>query len=108
MIRFVPVALDIWHVPKLPPTARYRKRLTDKILVAFHQACDQGDDEIASELIRVPDFMVMRDLPFPAGEGRRIQQGLVAAHERLWELGHSEGGEAGRAAAATSRIVASS
>jgi hypothetical protein len=73
------------------------KRLFNEILVAFHRACDQRDNEIALELLRVLDFMAMREPSLSSGEGRRINQGLVAAHERLWEMRHppEDGGEAG-------------
>ena len=32
---------------------RYSRRLSDKILLAFHHACDQGDYEIAEQLLRI-------------------------------------------------------
>jgi hypothetical protein len=60
--------------------------LSDKILVAFHHACDQSD--IESELLHVLDFMTMRHPNLPTGRERRVQEGLVAAHERLWLLRH--------------------
>jgi hypothetical protein len=69
-------------MPNLP------RRLFDEILIAFLQACDQRDSEIAFELLRVLDFMAMRQRPPSDGEVRRNKHGLVAAHERLWELQH--------------------
>ena len=42
-------------VARPSPTAHYTKRLSDKILVAFHLACDQRDIDIASELLHVLD-----------------------------------------------------
>jgi hypothetical protein len=35
------------------PVKRYTRRLSDKILIAFHQACDQGDFEVAERLLTV-------------------------------------------------------
>ena len=70
-------------MPHPPPTVRYTKRLFNKILVAFHRACDQKDNEIALELLRVLDFMATRKPPLSGGEVRRIKQSLVAAYERL-------------------------
>jgi hypothetical protein len=68
-----------------PP--RYtRRRLSDKILIAFHQACDQGELEIAEQLLLVLETVVSR--PPPEGSRRRTADGLVAAHERLWNLRH--------------------
>ena len=67
-------------MPKSP------RRLFDEIVFAFHQACDQRDSEIALELLRVLDFMAMRHLS--DGEVRRNKHGVVAAHERFWEIQH--------------------
>jgi hypothetical protein len=69
-----------------PP--RQKRRLSDVVLVAFHHACDQSDIEVASELLHVLDFMTMRHPNLPTGRERRVQEGLVAAHERLWLLRH--------------------
>jgi hypothetical protein len=69
-------------MPKSP------RRLFDEMLITFHQACDQRDSEIAFELLRVLDFMAMRQRPLSDGEVRRNKHGLVAAHERLWEIQH--------------------
>jgi hypothetical protein len=69
-----------------PP--RQKRRLSDMVLVAFHHACDQSDIEVASELLHVLDFMTMRHPNLPTGRERRVQEGLVAAHERLWLLRH--------------------
>jgi hypothetical protein len=78
------------------PAARYTKRLSDKILIAFHHACDQGDVQVASELLRVLDVVATRKPPLPTSEVRRPDRGLVGAHERLWQLRNPEdGGGAG-------------
>ena len=59
------------------------RRLSDKILVAFHQACDQGDLEVADALLRVLGMMAERQLPI---FDQRRQESLVGAYRRLWEL----------------------
>ena len=74
------------------PAARYTKRLIDKILIAFHHACDQGDVQVASELLRVLDFMATRKLPLPNSEVRRPDRGLVGAYEGLWQIRNPENG----------------
>jgi hypothetical protein len=66
-----------------------KRRLSDTILIAFHQACDQPDIEVAWELLNVLEFMAMRQPKLPAGVERRAQESLVAAHERLWQIRHS-------------------
>ncbi|MDR3532911.1 MAG: hypothetical protein P4L90_20435 [Rhodopila sp.] len=70
---------------------RYTRRPSDKILIAFHHACDQGDTEVAGSLLEVLAFMIGREplLP-PGGKSRRAAESLVAAYERLWHLRHPE------------------
>ncbi len=73
------------------PTAaapRYTRRLSDKVLVAFHQACDQTDLDVAEQLLRVLELMLSRRPVTPDQQRRRTMEGLVAAHERLWHLRH--------------------
>lgn len=71
---------------------RYTRRLSDKVLIAFHQACDQGDLEVAEQLLRVLETMVMRRPNVPDVNRRKHIESLVAAHERLWVLRHPEAG----------------
>ena len=69
---------------------RYTRRLSDKILIAFHHACDQNDFEVAEQLLRVLELMITRR-PMAADQNRRTNmESLVAAHERLWMLRHPE------------------
>jgi hypothetical protein len=67
---------------------RYSRRLSDKILIAFHHACDQGDLEVAEQLLHVLEMMLTRRPLTPDGTRRRNMESLVAAHERLWHLRH--------------------
>ncbi|HKM62133.1 MAG TPA: hypothetical protein VJY39_06555 [Acidisphaera sp.] len=76
------------------PPQRSSRRLSDKILVAFHQACDQGDYEVASRLLQVLEMMLARRPTNLDSTRRRSMESLVAAHERLWHLRHPDtGGE---------------
>ncbi|ONG54711.1 hypothetical protein BKE38_10085 [Pseudoroseomonas deserti] len=78
-----------------PPTQvapRHTRRLSDKILIAFHQACDQSDFEVAEELLRILETMVTRRPSVPDQNRRKNMETLVAAHERLWLLRHPEPG----------------
>jgi ankyrin repeat protein len=69
---------------------RYSRRLSDKILIAFHHACDQGDYEIAEQLLHILENMLTRrTMPADANRRKSIES-LVAAHERLWHLRHPE------------------
>lgn len=67
---------------------RYSRRLSDKILIAFHHACDQADFEIAEQLLHLLEMMLTRRPLTPDGNRRRSMESLVAAHERLWHLRH--------------------
>ncbi|WP_376090863.1 hypothetical protein ACE7GA_20650 [Roseomonas sp. CCTCC AB2023176] len=69
---------------------RHTRRLSDKVLIAFHQACDQGDHEVAGELLRVLELMLTRRPVSPDANRRKNLEGLVAAHERLWMLRHPD------------------
>lgn len=70
----------------LPP--RYTRRLSDKILIAFHQACDQADFEIAERLLHALEIILSRRPAAVDLNRRRSMESLVAAHERLWHLRH--------------------
>ena len=71
-------------------TPRYSRRLSDKILIAFHHACDQADYEVAEQLLRILEMMLTRRPVSPDTNRRRNMESLVAAHERLWYLRHPE------------------
>jgi hypothetical protein len=67
---------------------RYTRRLSDKILIAFHHACDQADFEVAEQLLHILEMMLTRRPLTADGTRRRNMESLVAAHERLWHLRH--------------------
>ena len=67
---------------------RYTRRVSDKIFVAFHQACDERDFEVAERLLQTFEMMLARRPLTPDGNRRRDLDALVAAHERLWHLRH--------------------
>lgn len=65
------------------------RRLSDKLLAAFHQACDQRDLEVAEALTPILEQVLARRPP--TGRDRRKNvESLVAAYERLWLLRHPE------------------
>ena len=72
----------------LVPGSRPTRRLSDKILVAFHQACDTTELDVAEQLLRVLEFMMNRRPTYGDGNRRRNMESLVAAYERLWHLRH--------------------
>lgn len=79
------------HPPRSTSGApRYSRRLSDKILIAFHHACDQGDYEVAEQLLHTLESMLTRRTVPPDTNRRKSIESLVAAHERLWHLRHPE------------------
>ncbi len=79
---------DISRDPAAASLPRHSRRLSDKILIAFHHACDQGDFDVADQLLAVLENM-LRKSPMPADANRRRSlDSLVAAYERLWYLRH--------------------
>jgi hypothetical protein len=69
---------------------RHSRRLSDKILIAFHHACDQADFEVAEQLLRILEMMLTRRPVSLDTNRRRNMESLVAAHERLWHLRHPD------------------
>ena len=73
-----------------PSGPRHGRRLSDKILVAFHHACDAQDLVVAEQLLKTLESMLTRRGVPPEQNRRRALESLVAAHERLWHLRHRE------------------
>ena len=78
------------HETPQPSTPRHSRRLFDKVLVAFHHACDVADYEAADQLLQLLEIMTTRRPRPEDGNRRRSIEGLVAAHERLWHLRHPQ------------------
>ncbi len=77
--------------PRSPPR-QLGRRVSDKILIAIHHACDLGDVEVAGELLRVLELVLARKPTGQHAGRRRSMEGLVAAHERLWHLRNPDAG----------------
>lgn len=73
-----------------PGLPRHTRRLSDKVLVAFHHACDTSDLETAEQLLATLEMMLNRRTATPDSNRRRSIESLVAAHERLWHLRHPD------------------
>ena len=65
--------------------SRRHRRLPEEILIAFHQACDQADLDIADQLIRVLETVIRRP---DYVKDRRGEEGVAGAYRRLWDLRH--------------------
>jgi hypothetical protein len=67
------------------PPLHHVRRIGDKILLAFNDACDNDELEVAALLLVEYERVVTRP-PIGLGtERRREIESLVAAHSRLWE-----------------------
>ena len=66
----------------------HTRRLSNKVLVAFHHACDVSDLQVAERLLELLEVMLTQRAPHPGDNRRRSIESLVAAHERLWHLRH--------------------
>jgi hypothetical protein len=64
----------------------HNRRLADKILVAFHAACDEHALDVADTLLTVVAKLVKAPPVLPAGFDRRAPQDVTEARERLWNL----------------------
>jgi hypothetical protein len=72
---------------------RHTRRLSDKILIAFHHACDQSDFDVANDLLLILEKMLKRPNAGSDTNRRKSIESLIAAHERLWLLRHPEARE---------------
>lgn len=73
-----------------PASIARGRRLSDKILVAFHHACDAQDLHVAEQLLKTLEGLLTRRGVPPEQNRRRSLENLVAAHERLWHLRHRD------------------
>ena len=64
---------------------RYSRRLSDKIQAAFDHACDEGELQVAAELLATLEVVLLRVPPKP-DRREAVVAPLMASHERLWHL----------------------
>jgi hypothetical protein len=63
-----------------------RRRLTDKIISAFHAGCDEGALDIAAGLLSLLQVVVKHPQRLSTGVDRRKPTDLAILRERLWSL----------------------
>jgi hypothetical protein len=74
-----------------PDQERYSRRLSDKIQTAFDHACDEGELQVAADLLQTLELVLLRVAPKP-DRREAIVAPLMASHERLWHL-RAKGGK---------------
>ncbi len=67
----------------MPNETRPLRRFSDKVLAAFHQACDQGDAEAAALLLKVLELNLTKQGGREKIENRNDVQAIEQAFERL-------------------------
>ncbi len=72
-----------------PDQERYSRRLSDKIQAAFDHACDEGELNVAGDLLVTLELVLLRTAPKPDRRDAIVAP-LMASHERLWHLRSSE------------------
>jgi hypothetical protein len=65
-----------------------RRRLSDKIISAFHAGCDEGALDIAASLLSTLQMLVKHPPGRSTGTDRRKAKDLAVLRERLWSLRH--------------------
>ena len=68
------------------PDRLFHRRLSDKLLIAFDQACAIGELTVAHELLCSLEGLFNRPSRYADQERRKNFESLVEAHERLWIL----------------------
>lgn len=76
--------------PRASAPPRTGRRLNDKILQAFHHACDDGDYDVAARLLAILESTLTARTAATDTNRRKSVETLVAAHERLWHLRHPD------------------
>ena len=77
-----------WKTPRA--SMAHSRRLSDKVLLAFHHACDIGDADVAGDLLKIGAMILARP-ETPHSKRARDREDLVVAYERLWLLRHPIG-----------------
>ena len=74
------------------PDRLFYRRLSDKMLIAFDQACAIGELTVAHELLCSLEGLFNRPRRQADLERRTNLESLVEAHERLWILRQTAAG----------------
>ena len=90
MDEFTDSDVKVLEGPGANTSPRQGRRLSDKILVAFHHACDAQDLVVAEQLLKTLEIMLTRRGVTVEHNRRKSLESLVAAHERLWHLRHKD------------------
>ena len=71
------VEANEWKTPRASMV--HSRRLSDKVLLAFHHACDTGDADVAGDLLKIVAMILARP-ETPHGRRARDREDLVVAY----------------------------
>jgi hypothetical protein len=77
---------EIEGSPATAEALKHGRRLSDKILIAFHHACDARDVDTAEGLLATLDRLISRPVPVETPDRRKVVETLADANYRLWDL----------------------
>ena len=77
---------EIQASPATVEALKYGRRLADKILIAFHHACDKRDILTAEDLLATLNRLIARPLLTEKHDRRKIAETQADANYRLWDL----------------------
>lgn len=73
--------------------SRQQRQLPERILVTVHQACDLLDLDVAGSLLQILEVVLLQPQPglnqVSRSSSKRVIEGMIAAHARLWHLRHA-------------------
>ncbi len=72
--------------PATAEALKYGRRLSDRILIAFHQACDNRDVHTAGDLLDTLGRLIARPVLIERHDRRKIAETQADANYRLWDL----------------------
>jgi len=68
--------------------SRHARHLSDKLLIEFHQACDNNKPEVALRFLDAFESTIRNQSLPKSVERHKLVGVLIAAHERLWSITH--------------------
>ncbi len=77
---------DMQASPATAEALKHGRRLTDKILIAFHHACDTRDIATAEDLLWTLDRLIARPVLTEGPDRRKIVETFVDANYRLGDV----------------------
>ncbi len=72
--------------PLIVSAPRQGRQLSERILGAAHQACEQGELDVAQRLLELAETVLGNNQAEPVMARRHLMEGLIVTHQRLWNM----------------------